>query len=450
MFMHSLAKALNDTFSGTILDSLISKQGQRLYFPRGIVAQAQEATEAASRYNATAGIAKERTEPMIFPSLHSDIRDFTAKESVDYAPTGGDPVLRRLWQEDMVRKNPLLAGVTCSVPIVTAGITHGLALAADFFADEGDLVIVPEPSWENYELIFKEKRGARLSTYPFFNSGNQFNISAVEEILTAPGTPQKTVLIFNFPHNPTGYSLQRTEAGELCSLLARSAGLGKKLLVIIDDAYFGLFFQENLFSESLFTRLCALHENIAAIKLDGATKEDYAWGLRIGFLTFGSKGLPASASAAFNEKMLALVRTSVSSASRLSQSLLIRLLQSKTYDNEKREAYEKLEQRFHKVKKILEKEKSMSLISLPFNSGYFLTFKTQGIDAQALRSYLLKEKGIGIVAIGADLLRVTWASVDEDELETLFREIRDAAELFGKEKEISPQRSQRKRERNHR
>ena len=38
-------------------------------------------------------------------------------------------------------------------------------------------------------------------------------------------------------------------------------------------------YEEGIEKESLFTYLCDLHENVLAIKIDGATKEDYVWGL---------------------------------------------------------------------------------------------------------------------------------------------------------------------------
>ena len=39
--------------------------------------------------------------------------------------------------------------------------------------------------------------------------------------------------------------------------------------------------------------LVDLHPNVLGIKLDGATKEDYVWGFRVGFITFGFKGANA-------------------------------------------------------------------------------------------------------------------------------------------------------------
>jgi len=63
------------------------------------------------------------------------------------------------------------------------------------------------------------------------------------------------------------------------------------VLVICDDAYFGLAYESDIYGESLFGALSKLHERVLAVKVDGPTKEDYVWGLRMGFITFGSAGL---------------------------------------------------------------------------------------------------------------------------------------------------------------
>ena len=426
--MHPLAEDLNRLLAGSIVESLLSKQGKSLYFPRGIVAQAQEAGRAKPRFNATAGVAKERNEPFLLPSLSAFFQGLTPTECVGYAPTGGLAELRRLWRAEQGEKNPDLAGVAGSVPLVTAGVTHGLALAADLFVNEGDDVLSADPAWENYELIFKEKRGAAFSQFPFFDSRMGFNAEEVERRLKAPNTDGKTILILNFPHNPTGYSLSIEETETLTEVLLAAARRGRRLLVIVDDAYFGLCYEEGLFRQSFFTRLASLHQNILACKLDGATKEDFAWGFRIGFLTLAAKGLTAAHYGALEQKCLAAVRTSVSSASMPAQSLLVRLIENPLYKEEKRAAFRKLAGRYRKVKTILERLSSPRLRPLPFNSGYFLTFRTEGVDALALRERLLRERGVGVIALGEGLLRVSFASVDEDGLEELFREIFAAAD----------------------
>ena len=56
---------------------------------------------------------------------------------------------------------------------------------------------------------------------------------------------------------------------------------------LVDDAYYGLFY-EDVYTQSLFTALTNLQlKNLLPIRLDGATKEFFAWGLRVGFITFG-------------------------------------------------------------------------------------------------------------------------------------------------------------------
>ena len=63
------------------------------------------------------------------------------------------------------------------------------------------------------------------------------------------------------------------------------AEAGCNVVAIADDAYFGLFYEDSL-KESLFGKLANLHPRILAIKLDGATKEEFVWGFRTGFITF--------------------------------------------------------------------------------------------------------------------------------------------------------------------
>ena len=60
-----------------------------------------------------------------------------------------------------------------------------------------------------------------------------------------------------------------------------------KLVVLLDDAYFGLFYEDSI-KESLFGLLADTHPNILPVKIDGATKENYVWGLRVGFITYAA------------------------------------------------------------------------------------------------------------------------------------------------------------------
>ena len=58
-------------------------------------------------------------------------------------------------------------------------------------------------------------------------------------------------------------------------------------------------------------------------KVDGATKEDYVWGFRVGYITFAGRALSPRALAALEDKAAGRVRGSISNTCHLSQSLLL-------------------------------------------------------------------------------------------------------------------------------
>ena len=112
--MHVLAKELNETLQGTIVDAMLSDVGRRMFFPKGIVAQSAEAGKKATRFNATIGMATSGGQPMYLSDIYHQFTDnaFKPSELFSYAPGGGDPALRALWKEQMLVKNPTLKGKT--------------------------------------------------------------------------------------------------------------------------------------------------------------------------------------------------------------------------------------------------------------------------------------------------------------------------------------------------
>ncbi len=192
-------------------------------------------------------------------------------------------------------------------------------------------------------------------------------------------------------------------------------------MVFCDDAYFGLFYEDDVYRQSIFTLLYHAHENLLAIKVDGATKEDYVWGFRVGFLTFGALGLTEDHFEAINQKVLGTIRTTISSSSRVGQTLLYRELSSLVYHGIKEKYAKVLAERFKTVKAILEtRETGKSLRALPFNSGYFMTFELARGSSEDLRRQLLKNEGIGTIALNEKYLRIAYSSVDNRDLRALF------------------------------
>jgi aspartate/methionine/tyrosine aminotransferase len=191
------------------------------------------------------------------------------------------------------------------------------------------------------------------------------------------------------------------------------------MVVILDDAYFGLLYEQGLYEESLFAELSSLHENVLAVKVDGATKEDFAWGYRVGFITFGGLGLTKASLEALESKAAGAVRGLVSNCCHMSQSLLSKAYGSRNYEAEKRQKFDVLKRRHTKAKSILSRPKYAECFTmLPCNSGYFLCLQAApGVDAELVRQKLLHDYSTGTISIGSDLFRIAFSSLPEAKIE---------------------------------
>jgi aspartate/methionine/tyrosine aminotransferase len=362
---------------------------------------------------------------MHLPSIHSHLSGVTPAEAYTYAAPGGRARLREVWREKQIAENPSLANKQFGMPIVTAALTHGLSLVGDLFVDPDDVILLPDKLWGNYRLGYEVRLGARIETFPFY-AGQGFNTAGFAEGLarSAEGR-EKLIVLLNFPNNPTGYMPTPDEGRALVAALVVQAQKGTKLVVVTDDAYFGLFYHlggESL-TESLFGPLANLHPNLLAVKLDGATKELFAWGLRCGFISFG----PGRAESAdevhqvLDAKTRGAIRSGISNVSQLSQSLVEQALASPSLAQERTEKRELLLARARRVHEVANAPRFRESWSVhPFNSGYFMCVEVKGLDAEKVRVHLLKEHGIGLIASGPSDLRVAFSCLEVGEIETLF------------------------------
>ena len=428
--MHPLAEELNQRIqehSPTTFE-LLSQRGRALYFPRGILSQTAEAKAKAHRFNATIGEATEGDGPMALPSILSHIEGIAPSDAVRYAPAAGKPELRQAWREKLLAENPLLRQREFGLPIVTSAITHGLSLVGDLFVDPGDRLVLPDKLWGNYRLTYEVRLGARVETFPTYE-GERFNVGALRSLLVE--RPGKTVLLLNFPNNPTGYMPGAEEVQGMRDAIVEAAEAGSRLVVVVDDAYFGLVYDEHGLAESPFGYLANIHPRVLTIKLDGATKELFAWGLRCGFLTFGPPPLeqPEVLLGALERKTMGAIRGGISNCSHLSQSLVLAALRSSSLGAERRAKFELLRRRARKVQQVVQRERyHASWDVYPFNAGYFMCIRVKGVDAEALRTHLLSQYGVGVISIGQSDIRVAFSCLEESEVEPLFDCIHGAIE----------------------
>lgn len=425
--MDKQAVELNQVIQGScaVIYDLLGEKGKTAFFPKsGILSQSAQAN--GKKIDATIGIATEDDgTPMRLNSLASSI-NLGAERVFPYASSYGRPDLRAKWQEHIYEKNPLLKGKPISLPVVTNALTHGLSIIGRMFCDEGDKIILPDLYWENYGLVFEQPYGAKLDTFKTFKNEG-FNVLELERKLLENKAGKK-ILLLNFPNNPSGYTPTIEEVHTIVSVIKKSADKGNKLFVIIDDAYFGLVYKENIYKESLFAELADIHENVLAVKVDGPTKEDYVWGFRVGFITYAIKGGNKEVYTALEAKTAGLIRGNISNASNLSQSLLMAAYGCPKYSQEKKKKYDILKARYEKVAKILsdKKEYKKYFNPLPFNSGYFMCVRLEkGIDGESLRKLLLDEFEIGVIW-ASGVMRIAFSAVPEQMLPELFENFYNA------------------------
>ena len=386
MNYNPLAQALNAELSanGCCVLDMLSEQGKAIFFPRkGILGQGAEAK--GSDINATIGTALEDDgSPLVLDCVLKSLN--LPKTSFLYAPSFGNPDLRKAWKELDIKKNPTLATKKFSNPVVTAALTHAISCAGYMFLDKDDEVIIPDLYWDNYELVFENARGAKIKTFNTFKNGG-FDTEALKAALAASKSDKKVVLL-NFPNNPTGYTATEKEAVEIA------------------------------------VKLVDAHENLLAVKLDGPTKEDYVWGFRVGFMSFGFKGATEAQLKALEDKAAGTVRGNISNAPSISQKILLAAYQSAEYAQQKAEKYATLKKRYDIIKEVLAShpEYKDAFEPMPCNSGYFMCIKPKGVDAEQLREKLIKDYSTGTIMLSG-LIRLAFSAVPTEKLPKLFDNI---------------------------
>jgi aspartate/methionine/tyrosine aminotransferase len=424
--MHPLAEESNATIKAAspAVFSMLSELGRELFYPKGILTQTAESREKAHKYDATIGIARYGGQAMNLPVVMDLFTGFTPDQALDYAPSTGNAALRRRWLEDMFKKNPSLEGKELSLPVVTSGITHGLTITAELFVDPGDVVLLPDKYWGNYNMVYGTRHGAEIRKFPFFTSDGSFNTDGFSRALSgALDEKGKALVLLNFPNNPTGYTIRRGEVDGLVEALVSAAGPGREVVVVHDDAYFGLFYDDECLTESLFGLMAGKSEHILPVKLDGATKEEYAWGLRVGFITFSAvaQGREKELFAALEKKVGGAIRGNISNCSQLSQSVVLAALDSPDFARQRQEKYDLMRQRALKVADVLAEPAYKEVWeAYPFNSGYFISIKLKDVDAEEFRVRLLEKYGTGVIAEGGTDVRIAFSCLETDEIPDLF------------------------------
>lgn len=420
--MNPLALTLNEQLNENnphLLD-MMSDLGKNMYYPKGILTQSAEAK--ATDYNATIGMATNRDGMMYADTLYDMFNHLSPEEVFAYAPPQGLEALRDLWLKKVLADNPDLQEEQITRPIVTNALTHGLSLVGDMFVNAGDTVLLPEHTWGNYNLVYGVRHQADIQKYPIFDENGHYTTQGLVDTLAAV-EQDKVILVLNYPNNPTGYTPTVDEVHTIVEAVDTLGKRGVNVVTVVDDAYYGLFY-EDVYTQSIFTALTNLNNpHVLPIRLDGATKEFFAWGFRVGFVTFG---LSNQASKDIVEaKMKGLIRSNNSNGSTPSHSAVRYVLENPEQFNKDIQAnVDTLEARYQVTKEWVYREDFQALWQpYDFNSGYFMALRVKDVNAETLRKHLIEHYSIGIVALNDTDIRIAFSCIEKDDIPHVFESI---------------------------
>lgn len=119
--------------------------------------------------------------------------------------------------------------------IVTVGGSEAIDIGLRAVINEGDEVIIPQPSYVSYEpcAVLAGAKPVIIN----LKAENEFRLTA-EELLEAI-TPKTKVLILPFPNNPTGAIMEREDLEKIAKVI-----IEKDILVMSDEIYSALTYKD--------------------------------------------------------------------------------------------------------------------------------------------------------------------------------------------------------------
>lgn len=428
----------------TSLWSALSVVGKQMETPKGIFYWSGRASKEAE-INGTIGIAQDDDGTISHLSCAEEwvgpkIMARAPKGKIfGYAPIEGVLTLREKWLVKMLKGYEEL-GKFATLPVVTNGITHSIAIVSRLLLNPGETVLTADKSWENYEHIFTNVQGVKIESFELFTKDSRFNIDGIIKGCRGLAKKQKkVVLLLNFPHNQTGFMPSEADFTKLANRLHELCKEFPKVpfVLILDDAYEGYVYDKVGLKSSPFALLFAEIPNLTIAKMDGISKVLLAYGYRVGFVTLFINSLDGSR---FSEEFLTglrsevgtklggFIRGEISQVNHHGQVLADALLDSEgLVEAERAAVVSRLGERWQKMMDAIsdgyKKYGKHKVWADPCNGGFFCYMNIkEGVDPKVIADRLLKEKKVGVVP-SEHGLRVAFSGVSKDKISRMISSI---------------------------
>lgn len=153
--------------------------------------------------------------------------------------------------------------------VVTVGASEAIDIALRACVDEGDEVLIPDPSYVSYKPCVEINGGVAVSVPCSGDNGFKLTPEILESVIT-----EKTkILIFPYPNNPTGGIMEREYIEKIIPII-----LKHDLLIISDEIYAELTYGEKHCSIASFPEL-----KDRVVLIGGFSKAFAMTGWRVGY-----------------------------------------------------------------------------------------------------------------------------------------------------------------------
>ncbi|CAD6493188.1 MAG: Aromatic-amino-acid aminotransferase 2 [Candidatus Argoarchaeum ethanivorans] len=189
------------------------------------------------------------------------------KGYTSYTPNQGLIELRELICEDFYRNYHL--SYQSDEALITTGVSEAADLALRAVINQGEEVLVPEPSYVSYKPCVSFAGGKPIPIETF----REDKFRLIPEQIKKHVTPDTKAIILSYPNNPTGAIMERKHLEEIADAI-----IEHDLLIISDEVYSKLTYNNN---HTTIAELNGMQER--TIILNGFSKSYAMTGLRIGY-----------------------------------------------------------------------------------------------------------------------------------------------------------------------
>lgn len=317
-----------------------------------------------------------------------------------YTPNAGTMELRCAISSYLKRKFKLSYAPNGEI-LVTVGGSEAIDGALRALVENGDEVLVPEPSFVCYGPM-ASLAGATPVPVPTYKENN-FKLTA--EDLRGKITDRSKVLILPYPCNPTGAIMTKDELSEIAKVVCEN-----DLIVISDEIYSELTYEGEHISPATIE---GMRER--TIVVNGFSKSYAMTGWRLGYAC-GPKELIAP--------MTLIHQYAIMSAPTTAQYAAVEALNNGDEDITKmREEYN------HRRRVICDRLNSLGLTCFEPKGAFYVfpSIEITGLSSEEFCERLLKEYGVAVIPgnafgdCGEGFVRCCYASSMRDLTEALAR-----------------------------